>query len=243
MSVMKQFAISLFVLAVVGGLAAAGETGPYILPGRIDIRVSDNKDNVHAYTVDMLSGTVGEIPEQSDESVVRPRAGSGEVLESPYGPHALRSGGIGYLDALIDTASGEDRAMPEANVRIKSYVEPFAWSPDGRYLASAVKQATDSVPFDFVVIDLKTREIVLKHHLEPWVEDIVWSPDSRAIAILGTDERWGLLPWEILLALFGHPVPYHSFFLDIFDLEGNLLFNALIRRNVMYGDGAIAWTE
>jgi hypothetical protein len=72
-------------------------------------------------------------------------------------------------------------------------------------------------------------------------EDVDWSPDSRHIAVICVEERFGYLPWELVFLALGHPIPYDTFHLRIYDLNGRLEATRLIARNVRYGSADLVW--
>lgn len=72
---------------------------------------------------------------------------------------------------------------------------------------------------------------------------IATSPDGRFVAYLTSTERWGLMPWELLAGLTGHPIPRVSFFVEVFDSKGNRVAAAVVVKRVAYGQGAISWQQ
>jgi hypothetical protein len=75
------------------------------------------------------------------------------------------------------------------------------------------------------------------------VADIAWNPSSEYIAVLTYTSRIGLWPWELLTAAMGHPIPYNTFYLSIYDTKGKKLLTHKVIGDVVYGRGSLVWID
>ena len=58
--------------------------------------------------------------------------------------------------------------------------------------------------------------------------DIAWSPDSSSVALLSYTGEIDLWPWGIMALWAGHPFFDSTFYLEIYDLSGKLIYNATV---------------
>lgn len=130
---------------------------------------------------------------------------------------------------------------PDARSYFQDYRQPAERSPDGTQLAVALVKHGDYVAHALAVIDAKSAVPLSQRSLEDrYVTDMTWSPDGLSLAVVSTSERFGLLPWELLAAVAGHPVPYNTIYVDIIRVrDGDTRSFKL--ATVTYGTGRILW--
>lgn len=88
------------------------------------------------------------------------------------------------------------------------------------------------------VVRLSHSSVILKKQSERRIRDIAWIGD-KAICLLTSSSETGNKPWELFLALSGHPTQYESFFLEIYSIDGEKVFETSIFHRLKYGDGHI----
>lgn len=148
----------------------------------------------------------------------------------------------GYSNSfLIDL-----RNMEVSTAFCNDDIDDIVWDKTGQYVAYASSGSeTRSTKFILMVIDVtsSTLKFIKATDTDRTIEDIAWIPSSEYIAILSSTSRWGLWPWELLLAFSGHPVPHDTFYLSIYDIKGNELLTKEIISNVAYGWGTLVWVS
>lgn len=71
------------------------------------------------------------------------------------------------------------------------------------------------------------------------IQDTAWIRESNLIAILSKSTHIGLLPWELIAAVAGRPVPYMSYYLEIYTSQGEKIYEQRILKDIKYGNGSI----
>jgi hypothetical protein len=157
------------------------------------------------------------------------------------------------VGALLDLKTNEisfpfglddiENAVWNEEGRDVAYLAPnrvVVWDKTGRYVESK-KNRDDRYPSILVIKDISTGKTLLRKSLGKYVADITWAPDSSAVALLTYTERISLSPGELLAAAAGHPYPIRSFSLDVYDLSGNLTYNAKINGELKSSKGRLVW--
>lgn len=117
-------------------------------------------------------------------------------------------------------------------------LENVVWNKEGQYVAYSLKDKGSQSTL--VIRDINGR-VVLKKDIDKNVSDIAWAPESTYVALLTCKGRTGLLPWELLFALSGHPNVYNTFYLEIYDMGGNTLYTGKVKSNFKNSSGYIVW--
>jgi hypothetical protein len=128
------------------------------------------------------------------------------------------------------------------------YRGPFLTSPDEHYLAASIslKPPNDGLPISFVIYESQGKTLVaeVKGERLYYIESLAWSPDSRYIAVM---KKQNVIkprgPLEILAAISGHPVPYNDYWLEVYDVRGDLVARSQIAKNVAGSWGEVIWLE
>lgn len=125
------------------------------------------------------------------------------------------------------------------------YRGPFAFSPNGKYVAASVvgHRPKTALPQAFVIFDRQGKRDLTRIDLsdEELLRALAWSPDSTRIAILKSTSKGKVSFKNFLSALSGHPVAYDTYFLDIYDLEGKIVAHTKLIEDVRYSWGEIVW--
>jgi dipeptidyl aminopeptidase/acylaminoacyl peptidase len=119
------------------------------------------------------------------------------------------------------------------------------WNNEGQYLAYSTPDNGDESQSILVLKHIGKGNTLLRKDIGKYVSDINWSPDSSRVALLTYTARIGLLPWELLLLAAGHPSFNSTFYLEVYDLSGNLIFNKKIDGNFKtssrHSKGRLVW--
>jgi len=79
--------------------------------------------------------------------------------------------------------------------------------------------------------------------------DIAWEPNSQYIAVLSQIFSYSYNPFALLITLGGHPVGYRTYYLDLYDIDGNRIYQSKDEDIGKFsagrgsGSGAIVWLE
>lgn len=107
-------------------------------------------------------------------------------------------------------------------------------SDNGKYISYNDRQNKKRI----YVAQLQDRKIILDKILKRNIKDIVWRKNSELFIVLSASARTGLKPREILAAISGHPVPYERFFLEIYTLRGDKIYEINLFE-MKYGYGSL----
>lgn len=119
--------------------------------------------------------------------------------------------------------------------------EHSEWSKNGNYIAYSMEWSSHS-KYDLIIKDIINHKTYSTIIIGERIDDITWAPDSNKIAVLFKTYRSGYWPFELLGSIFGHPTPYYSFYLKVFNVEGKELFSTEVIEDVKYGEGKLVWT-
>lgn len=125
------------------------------------------------------------------------------------------------------------------------YGSPRVASPDGqlavhcegdRFRGSGRHEADQ-----IVVIDAKRKNEILRKAIprDEWINGFVWSPDSQSVAVLTSSWRIGWGPLDLLTVLLMQPVPYQTFNLIIYRVNGDESRIPRVRTWSRYGWGRV----
>lgn len=186
-----------------------------------------------------LPGRIGVTIRGAESKIWRFQISKGQVSateELPSAPRSATSVGVG-----LETPSG----MLERGELVPR--GPFAYSREKAYLAAAMdlKPPRDSVARHLAVIRVADKQPIYESGEElSSVEAIAWSPDGQHVAVLRrARSSMPPRPIDILSAMFGHPVQYSNYWVEVIGVEGKSFGRAQIASDVKAGWGEIVWTH
>lgn len=196
------------------------------------LRVKENDERVYKTKtmLDSLASTQGLTP----SSIV-------DWYVDPNMKYALRSESYEYLH-IVDLESLTIKILTGND---KSFGMACDWSPDGNFLAVS----TTNAPFsekprgNISIITLTDMSVNNKYEFTREISSIVWSPDSKFVALLTRTTSRGSGFWDFLSSLFGKPIDYHTFYLEIYTLEGEEITEVLVHENLPRAMGRMLWLE
>jgi hypothetical protein len=141
-----------------------------------------------------------------------------------------------HIGALIDLNSKEI-SFPFGLDRLGN----IAWNGNGHYVAYAAPKDRDISQSTLVIKENPTGKTLLRKELGKFVPDIAWSPDSSAVALLTDTQKVSKSLWEFVPAAVGHPHFMSTFYLDVYDLSGNLLYQEQVNGEFKSATGRLVW--
>ena len=123
---------------------------------------------------------------------------------------------------------------------------PFAVSHNGEVLISSIypEGYTLRTSKTFAIIDLKSRKLLRVIDTGYFVESLAWSPTDKYFAVLSsqnvTSQNWKG-PGDWLSGFFGHPRHYYTLYVDIYNLEGEMVCRKLLIEKLLIGRGYLDW--
>jgi hypothetical protein len=93
-----------------------------------------------------------------------------------------------------------------------------------------------------VILDIITEKTLLRKNLGvKYIADLAWSPDASHIGVISVKHRLGVWPWELLMAIAGHPVYHNTFWVEIYDTQGNMVYVKELEGSYVWGSARIVW--
>jgi len=135
-------------------------------------------------------------------------------------------------------------------------IQHIDWSFNGQFVAYSFQgynskymlgdrpqcEIRDRDQATLVILDIINEKTLLKKNLGgKYIADLAWSPDSSHIGVITFKSRLGVLPWELLLAMAGHPVYYNTFCVEIYDTKGNMVDIKVLEGSYKWGSARIVW--
>jgi hypothetical protein len=123
---------------------------------------------------------------------------------------------------------------------------PFAISRDGRMAVSCVhpRANTMSPCKHLSIVNLKERKLLCLIEASYYVNSIAWSPTASHFAVLFKEDVTAKVwkgPVDWLAVLVGHPRSYHTFHVAVYNLDGKIICEKVIMKNLLFGNGYIEW--
>lgn len=120
-------------------------------------------------------------------------------------------------------------------------VRKFQWNPYGNIIAYTYKEKEDGSHKSIAVYDVNGKNILFDKRIGRYIEYFNWDPRSEYLVLLTVESRWSLNPFNIIFAIAGHPESKKQYFLEIYNLKGEQLFNTKILDGVKNGIGRVVW--
>jgi hypothetical protein len=118
-------------------------------------------------------------------------------------------------------------------------------SPDHQFSARCFGEESRKAP-QFTITALSTGRIIFRWAPSEWrgIDGFAWSPNSRSVALANYSEHYGKGVFDRFWAKAGHPVPYHTIYVDIIDVEHQVSAEYQIRKDVVTGSARILeWSD
>ena len=143
-----------------------------------------------------------------------------------------------------DERSGK---LPQDLVGAGNHLDvPFAVSHNGQMLISSVypDEFTLIISNRFAIIDLKNRKLLRVIDAGYYVASLAWLPTDKYFAVLSkqdvTSQKWKG-PGDWIWGFLGHPRQYYTLYVDIYNLEGEMVCRELLIDKVLQGRGYLDW--
>lgn len=123
--------------------------------------------------------------------------------------------------------------------------QPLAWSPDRNRIAlSVTTRMRFNAQSGLIVIDKVSRKVLFKEiYGKGYVGRMAWNESGTSLGVLVIKGKTGLMPWELLALLAGHPIPYNSFSLEIVNIDRGVSEWIQVAKKLRYGSGYIYWVD
>jgi len=122
-------------------------------------------------------------------------------------------------------------------------LEHVVWNKEGSYIAYSAPEKGFPSRRILVIKDISKGKTLLRKSVGKFVSDISWSPDSSSVALLTYIAKISKSPGELLAATAGHPYFIKTFYLEIYDLSGNRIYNEPIKGSFKSSKGRIVWID
>ena len=128
----------------------------------------------------------------------------------------------------------------------KRFDVPFAVSHNGQMLISSIypDQYILRVSERYAIINLNNRKLLRVIDAGYYVLSLAWSPADKYFAVLSSQRVSGQIwnwPGDLLSGLFGHPRQYYTLYVDIYNLEGEMVCRKLLIEKLLGGFGYLDW--
>jgi hypothetical protein len=101
------------------------------------------------------------------------------------------------------------------------------WDQSGQKIAYCASKSQVGKPSTLVVKDFSKGVTLFRLDLYPKaIVDITWAPDDQYVAILSLKSRLSYNPIKLLISISGHPIGYRTYYLDIYDMAGRLIYQS-----------------
>ena len=151
------------------------------------------------------------------------------------------------LNVFRSTGDERSRRLPQDLLGGGMHLEvPFAMSHKGEMLISSIypEGHTLLTSKTFAIIDLKSRKLLRVIDAEYFVRSLACSPTDKYFAVLVaqnvSSQKWKD-PLDWLGELLGHPSQYYTLYVDIYNLEGEMVCRKLLIEKLRSGRGYLDW--
>lgn len=96
-----------------------------------------------------------------------------------------------------------------------------------------------------MIVDTRANKIISKvgSNDNRYIDGLAWSSDSRLVAVLKNSSRYGQWPVDWIGAMFGHSVPYMSYYLEVVGLDGKVVASTKLVSDLRASWGEVVWIE
>jgi hypothetical protein len=120
-------------------------------------------------------------------------------------------------------------------------VDDFEWSPNGQMIAYACADSEHGNAKELKVIEAGNNNTIFRKKFKRVIADFVWDGNSKYIVVLNASSILSFWPWDLLHTIAGHPESYCSFYLELYDLKGNQIYEEKLIRNIKCGSSGLVW--
>lgn len=149
-------------------------------------------------------------------------------------------------DLMLDLRTRRDAGKVAAQILKLQLSRPIAWvnsSQDGKYALVGFVNANHEGAGSAVLVNLQKDAVLSKYRPEGVVIDSAWSKTTTRIAILEMKQHTSFSPWNMFLAITGHPVEVESYFLEILDPVSGEVKRIPVAEHVLNGSAAVDWSK
>ncbi len=177
------------------------------------------------------------------------RGEKGTYVEHPVRLNMLSSDNFAMIykpKILHDESTHEDPSTFSND----QYFYDYAWGKNGQKIAYSSSKNQFDAHSILVVKDVAKHEILFRQDLnKKSIVDIAWDSNNKCIAVLSAIFTHSKNPFARLISLGGHPVGHRVYYLDIYDIYGNHLYES--KENDIgefsagrgSGLGAVVWVD
>lgn len=144
--------------------------------------------------------------------------------------------------------------IPEGLPKIEGYYYkgPYSLSPDKSLILMSISpEKKYKLSNNIVLIRRETKEIIRQTNTDDSgsqktgiyfiIRSVSWSSDSRYFAVLETKNRRSHSFMHTISAMAGHPIDEYTYYLYVYNREGQLLVKSEIASGIYGGDGRVFW--
>jgi hypothetical protein len=142
-----------------------------------------------------------------------------------------------------------EKEVPEGMPKLPGYqyYGHYRISPNNSYIALSIAPENVYYSKGFVIVRQDTKEVIFRKEYNNdrlyTVGDVAWSPDSSLLAVLeySCRRRYGLV--DVISAAVGHPNEGCTFYLSIYNSEGQLLARSHLASGLVNPGYCMYWRQ
>jgi len=126
----------------------------------------------------------------------------------------------------------------------------YDWDKLGQRIAYSSSKKWPDAHSILVVKDVSKNATLFRLDLnKKSIVDIAWDPNSQYIAVLSAIFSYSYNPFALLITASGHPVGYRTYYLELYDINGNRIYQSKDKDIGTFsagrgsGLGATVWLE
>ena len=193
---------------------------------------------------------------QGMENNLGPSNLSGQVLINVCEKFEKR-GGLEFRLSLPDRKMTEavqehaEKTRTCSSASITEFHNNGKWDKCGQRIAYSAPRDEVGSRSILLIKDISKEATLLRLDLEPKsIIDVAWAPDGHYIAVLSVKASLSYNPIKLLFTLGGHPIGYRTYFVEIYDMTGTLVYRSNDDEIGTFDTGgvrilgaSIAWTD